>query len=396
MIAIVTDVHYRMSPALVRTLGQAGVEVVTCERERCRHSAASPALGALSRYAARHVWLPDRDAVQALWELCRETGWDRGCRPALLPVGAATLAQLAKERGRFDQVSGLCIPTSAQLDLLNSKVRAAALARELDIPVPESFSRREGEDLADFIRRLPLPCVIKPVCGEKLGLAAAARYAVVHTPEEARRQYAHFLALAGEPPVVQEYLSGGAMGCSVLALEGKILDSLCHRRLREYPVAGGPSSCCIREERADLLDCAGRMAARTGYTGLAMFEFKEDAGGRPRLLEVNPRIWGTFPLTRAAGSELPLLWCALAWNAGNPQAPVPLPGPAPAAREKMIFAASDLMAAAGYVRRGEPGRALRALGDLLNPTVRDGVFEWGDPLPGLAYLRSLLARERRS
>ena len=49
------------------------------------------------------------------------------------------------------------------------------------------------------------------------------------------------------------------------------------------------------------------------------------------------------------------------------------------------------MAALGYARRGRPGEALRALGDFLNPTVRDGLFEWTDILPGLAYYRSLLA-----
>ena len=62
----------------------------------------------------------------------------------------------------------------------------------------------------------------------------------------------------------------------------------------------------------------------------------------------------------------------------------------------MIFAASDLMAAVGYLRRGEPGRSLGALADLLNPWVRDGLFEWGDMLPALAYFRSLLTKERRS
>jgi predicted ATP-grasp superfamily ATP-dependent carboligase len=136
------------------------------------------------------------------------------------------------------------------------------------------------------------------------------------------------------------------------------------------------------------------MVRETGYTGLAMFEFKEDAAGKPRLLEVNPRVWGTFPLTRAAGSVIPQLWCALAWNAGNPDRQAPLPQPEPLPETKMIFAASDLMAALGYARRGRPGEALRALGDFLNPTVRDGLFEWTDILPGLAYYRSLLAKER--
>ena len=391
MVAIVTDVRYRMSLALIRDLGQAGVEVITCERERCRQNAASPALGALSRWTSRHVWLPEEGYKEALLDLCGEIGE----KPALLPVGAATLETVARDRSRFDAVCGLCAPTLAQLDRMNSKERAAALAESLGVPVPESFVRREGEDLTDFARRLPLPCVIKPVCGEKLGLHAAERYAAVSTPEEAERAYARFLALAGSPPVVQRQLTGGALGCSVLALEGRVLASICHRRLREYPVSGGPASCCLRVERPDLPAYAERMAAETGYTGLAMFEFKEDGQGRPHLLEVNPRIWGTFPLTRASRSGIPLLWFLLAWNAGHPEDPVPLPRPDPPRSKKMIFAASDLSAAAGYLKRGQPRQALGALADLVNPTVRDGVFEWGDPLPGLAYVRSLLAKERR-
>ena len=395
MVAIVTDVHYRMSLALIRELGQAGAEVITCEREGFRSNTASPALGALSRYTAQHVWLPEDRYPDALWDLCRETGWEKSCRPALLPVGANTLALLAKDHSRFDEVCGLCIPTPAQLDLFNSKEQVSQLARKLNIPAPESFSRRAGEDLTAFVRRLPMPCVIKPVCGEKLGLSAAARYAVARTVEDTERQYAHFLALSGEAPIVQDYLPGGGLGCSVLAQEGHVLSSICHRRLREYPVTGGPSSCCIWEDRPDLRVYVERMTAETGYTGLAMFEFKEDHQGEPRLLEVNPRIWGTFPLTRAAGSELPFLWSVLSWNAGNPDAPLPCPAPAPPEAKRMIFAASDLMAAIGYVKGGMPGMALRALGDFLNPTVQDGVFEWGDMLPGLAYFRSLLAKERR-
>lgn len=396
MVAIVTDVHYRMSLALIRDLAQAGVEVVTCERERCRGSRTSPALGALSRYTARHVWLPDGEAYpDALLSLCRETGLGRDCRPALLPVGAATLALIAENRAAFDPLCGLCVPAAEQLDLLNSKPRLAALAARLDIPLPERFILREGEELDAFLDRLRLPCVIKPACGEKLGLTAAARYAVARTREEARAAWERFLRLAGEPPEVQGYLPGRALGCSVLARSGEVLAAICHQRVREYPVSGGPSSCCQCVEREDLRAYASRLALETGLTGLAMFEFKEDGDGAPRLLECNPRIWGTFPLTRVSGSGIPLLWCVLAWNQGNPDNPAPLPGLSPPRGRRMIFAASDLTAAEGYARQGRPGKSLGALGDLLNPWVRDGLFEWGDMLPALAYFRSLLAKERR-
>ena len=166
MIAIVTDVHYRMSLALIRDLGQAGVEVLTCERESCRTSRVSPALGAMSRYTARHVWLPEEGYLDALWELCREVGAEKGRKPALLPVGAATLGALAADRERFRQVCGLFVPTTEQLDLFNSKERVAALAASLDISVPASYTRGPGGDVDAFARRLPLPAVVKPVCGE--------------------------------------------------------------------------------------------------------------------------------------------------------------------------------------------------------------------------------------
>lgn len=394
MVAIVTDVHYRMSLALIRDLAQAGVEVITCEQDRCRDSRTSPALGALSRYVSRHVWLPGgTDGLEALLSLCRETGLGRDCRPALLPAGAATLALIAENRERFEPLCGLCVPTAEQLDLLNSKPRLAGLAARLGVPLPESMA--PGEDLDRFLDRQGLPCVIKPACGEKLGLTAAARYAVASTREEARAAWERFSRLAGEPPVVQGYLPGRALGCSVLARSGQVMAAICHQRVREYPVSGGPSSCCQCVEREDIRAYAARLTAETDLTGLAMFEFKEDRDGAPRLLECNPRVWGTFPLTRVSGSGIPLLWCALAWNAGNPDNPAPLPVLTPPRGRRMIFAASDLMAAAGYARRGSPGRALGALGDLLNPWVRDGLFEWGDMLPALAYFRSLLAKERR-
>ncbi len=392
MLAIVTDVHYRMSPALVRDLGQAGVTVVTCEKASCKDNPAAPALGALSRYAARHVWLPDGEYGDALLSLCRETATWEGSRPALLPVGTSTLALIAQHREMFDGACGLCVPTAAQLELFNSKDRVSTLAASLHIPTPESFTPRPGEKDGEFIARLPLPVIIKPVCGEKLGLTAKDRYRIAGTKEEAAEGFAHFKALAGENPVVQRRLTGDGLGCSVLAWEGEVMAHICHRRLREYPVSGGPSTCCQVIDAPELAEYARRLVRETGYTGLAMFEFKEDEAGRPHLLEINPRVWGTFPLTRVSGSGIPLLWCALSYRQGNPEADVPLPAVPPLRYRKMIFVCSDLLAAVGYIRGGRPGKGLRAALDLLNPIVPDGVFSWGDPAPGFAYLRSLFHR----
>lgn len=384
--AVITDVHYRMSLALIRDLSQAGVRTVCCERE----GAAAP-LGFVSKYTDETVLLPREG--DALYALCARLTREEGERPALLPVGAATLAALSAERERFKAVCGLCIPTRSQLDAFNSKETAARLGERLGVPVPRRFAPEAGEDIPAFFARHPLPCVVKPLCGEKFGLSAAQRYVIARTPEQGAEAYERFQVLTGEEPMVQEYLPGGGLGCSVLAEEGEVRAALCHRRVREYPVSGGPSSCCVREDRPDLEEYAARMVRETGYTGLAMFEFKEGADGRPRLLEINPRVWGTFPLTRASGSGIPLLWHTLSWNRGNPEKAKPLPAAPPFRDCKMQFGASDLMAGLGYLKRGQPGRALGALGDFLNPAVKDGLWEWGDPKPGLMYYRSLLKKE---
>ena len=389
MTAIVTDVHYRMSLALIRDLGQAGAEVIACEKEGL------PALGAASRWCKELVRLPEENWADGLWELCRTVGRQRGCRPALLPVGAGTLGLLARERERFQDVCGLCIPTAEQLALFNSKAAVNALARSLDIPVPDQFIRAAGESAADFAARMPMPCVVKPDWGEGLGLPAGARYVIARTPGEAADAYERFAAMDGGGPIVQGYLPGRALGCSVIADGGRVAACLCHRRIREWPVSGGPSTCCESVQAPELEEHVRHLAAHTGFTGPAMFEFKEDAAGVPRLLEVNPRVWGSYPLTRAAKTGMSLTWAALAWNGANAASPVPLPAPAPFRRAKLSFGASELAAAAGYLRAGRPGMGLRAIGSALDPFGKKGVFEWGDPRPGLAYGRTLLKRGRR-
>lgn len=375
LVALITDVHYRMSPALIRVLAKAGVKIYTCEKESY-----TSLPGARSKYVAKHFPLPEENYAEALYRLAEELGKQEHCKPALLPVGAATLQLLSRRLERFSAVAGLCVAEPEAIDLLNSKRQLHRLAASLSVAVPAEYE----------LETLSLPCVVKPTCGEKLGLSAAERYRICRTREEAEAAYRRFEQLSGEAPVVQEYLPGGGSGCSVVAEKGKILAYVGHRRLREYPVTGGPSSCCISIEPP--VAEAEKLVAATKFSGLAMFEFKEGADGKPRLLECNPRIWGSFPLTEAAESSLPLAWFTAAWNNGNPADVVPLPENSCKIGRKMQFFPSDLMAGLDYLKKKQPKKFFCALGDLLNPAVRDGLFRMRDAAPSFAYYKGLLKR----
>jgi predicted ATP-grasp superfamily ATP-dependent carboligase len=195
---------------------------------------------------------------------------------------------------------------------------------------------------------------------------------------------------------VQEYLPGAAKGCSVLAQNGKIIRKICHKRIREFPVSGGPSTCCEAIRDPLIEEYAARLAEAASLTGLSMFEFKDNASAEPRLLEVNPRIWGSYPLTRIAKSGFSYAWYVLSHNAGNPDSPLPCPPETDYRPRRMLFFPSDLASARGYLRVGKSSLARGAVFDLLKPAVKDGLFEWGDPRPALRYWRSLLKREKNT
>lgn len=377
MTAIVTDVKYRMSLSLIRDLADHGISVVAC------HGEGEKAYAAASKGVSKVVALPDcrrvpEEFLERLFELCQSCGE----RPVILPVGAATQELLTSARGceTLKDVCGLCIPEEETLELANDKGRLAGLARRIGVPVPKEYTPVNQSDFDG----LPYPVVIKPLCGEKQGLPAERRYVIAGDREQAVKAYENF-TFDGRPPVVQEYLSGDGYGYSVLAQDGVIYGTICHKRIREYPLTGGPSTCCQVVDGSAFEKHAENLVKALNFTGIAMIEFKVDLDGIPRLLEINPRVWGTFPLTRISGSSIGYDWYALA--AGLEPERIP-----PALNTRMYYLLSDARRAVAGLKRGRLGEALSCLGDWLLPRAKEGIFAWRDLRPSLGYLASYLSR----
>lgn len=377
-----------MSLALIRTLGEKGLRVVCCEYEKEKYP-----LGFVSKYCGQKRTLPDEGGMDALYRICEEFCRREGEKPVLFPVGAKTLLALSKneERLRFQQVAHFFIPSEVQLNRFNDKKTVAEIGRKNGVPVPEEIAAPYPDEI--------FPCIVKPACGEKFGLSAAKRYHIARDRQELEKYSNIFREITGEEPIVQKYLSGVGAGCSVLCLNGEIISAICHKRLREYPVTGGPSTCCRSFYSDELMNHAKKMVAAVRYNGIAMIEFKYDRDGKPHLLEINPRIWGTFPLVRVASSDLIDRWLELAVAAEEESrrslADTDVEKDNRNYRErKMVYGFSDLIGAVGYAKRGRFGKFFGAAADFLNPFVADGLWEWSDIKPGMVYLKSVLKRKR--
>ena len=229
--AVVTDGKYRASLAAVRALGEAGFRVVVTQT---RAEAAVTPASFVSRFAAETRWIPGS---------CREADYGTRLRelleaydhPVLFCTGADTLNLVSSRREELARAADFLVAPQPVLDALNDKETVHRRAVELGLPVP-----REYDSMPDRF-----PVVIKPHCGEKAGLKAKDRYQIARDPGEYARQYAA-MGLYDPSPIVQEKVEGPGEGVNLLLDQSsRLVCAFCHRRLREYPVTGGPSTCCV-------------------------------------------------------------------------------------------------------------------------------------------------------
>ena len=354
-----------MALAVVRSLGRAGLDVAVAESpDSGRHGV----IAFSSRYCAQRLEMPDPEADPEGFG--RWLGTVAAGR-VVIPVAIGTVRWFSRHRPLWNERVQALVPEPDSLELAADKARLHAHAAALGLPVPRQFT------LADHP---PFPVVVKYREGEALGLPADQRYAIVGNRAELERIYRAFDARQASP-VIQEYLAGPGYGCSAaFDIEGRPLGHFVHQRLREYPVRGGPSALAVSVEHPALADRSLRLLDSLRWTGPAMVEWKQDAQGNFRLLEINPRFWGTLPLAIAAGADFPLM-IYRSLSAG----PQPPAGYASGVRLRFLLrdflaARADGVSVAGYLR------------ELRTRPAHEAIYARDDPRPFVHYLGRQLRR----
>jgi predicted ATP-grasp superfamily ATP-dependent carboligase len=295
---LVTDAKQRKSVPIIRSLGRRGIRVIAGDDDRF-------SMGCYSKYCVKS-WVypsPDKQPEQFLeWVLGKAR---EGAFEVLYAIDERTLDVLTRHHEEIARhVSFPSVPHAAYKKA-RDKGKTISLAQSLGIPCPQTVSLTHLENLSEVARQLSFPVVIKPrVSSGSRGLAYIRSASAL---EEACRRihqaYGGFLIQECLPP------GGDTLGVEVLMHpDGQPRAAFVHRRLREYPVAGGPST--LRESLAcpELIAQGVRLLQAMDWVGVAMVEFKVDSrDGVPKLMEVNPKFWGSIALPIAAGVDFPYL-----------------------------------------------------------------------------------------
>jgi predicted ATP-grasp superfamily ATP-dependent carboligase len=366
---LVTDGSYRQTLGIVRSLGREH-QVLVASPKRF-------AMAAASRYASGHMRSPAASEAEAFLEWI-ERAIKRHRIELVMPVGAASCRALAVNRDRLRDVK-VVLPDPDKMELALDKRRTMAVAAANDIPVPATEQPKSMDDLEAAGARVGYPLVLKgPIEGP-----SGVRY--VDEPGDLRSAVDAYVQRyplpGGELPMLQQRIVGPGFGVFVTYQDGRLCRIMSHRRIREFPVTGGESSCCEVADDPILLDQSRRLMDALVWHGVAMVEFKKhDADGRYYLMEINPKFWGSLDLALAAGADFPgdLVRIAAGETLTEP--------PPPTGSLRFCWPlSSDLRHL-----RARPSDWRAVIGDALRPSVRTNVRPT-DPFPGAIELAAAVA-----
>ena len=300
---LVTDAGCRNTVAAVRSLGSAGLEVVTADVTRV-------AMSRYSRYVREHRVYPSPTENPDDWIEWLRIELQRVPYDMVLPMDDDTVALCARYKGELARYTHVPTPDSATLSLAQDKSLTIRLAREVGVPVPRTVILEDVRQVSTLRKQLTFPVVIKP-------RQSAGSRGIVYVQRAEEFEIAYQQVHARYPlPIIQEYIPPGGEACGVFALfdeHHRPVATFAHRRLRSYPVRGGPST--LRESiRAPELVAQGvRLLEAMNWYGVAMVEFRQDPrDGGYKLMEINPRFWGSLALSIYAGVDFPYLLCRVA------------------------------------------------------------------------------------
>jgi len=296
---VVPAVGSPSSVTAVRSLGRRGVRPVAVG------DVDAPAFR--SRYCAESIVAPDpTDDVAGYGDALLRIA-ERGDVRTVLPLREPDVYVLATRRDEFAEHVATPWKPYDTIELVQDRLRLFDVAERSGVAVPDTAPLDEWD-------RWDEPTVVKSrysvlVDGDGTGYPGVEFVAASEEPPDPDRVEAEW----GHVPIAQEYVPGDAEG-GFFALydRGEPVATFQHRRVRSYTYTGGAS--VYRESVHDPdLDADGRaLLDALDWHGPAMVEVKRDPEGTPKLMEVNPRFWGSLALPVRAGVDFPSLYYELA------------------------------------------------------------------------------------
>ncbi len=298
----VLDANQRSALAVTRSLGKRCVPLVTGDES-------TVALSGKSRYSQQYISYPSprlnpKQFISTIEKVCEKENIS-----IIFPMTELTTTLLLKHRKKIPDIE-LPFAESNSIETLSNKCSLMKLARSLGISIPETQFFETTENIQDKLTDFTYPLVLKP---EKSWLKHDDEWLhtcvrVANTPAQASKIIKSDVALHSAAFMVQEFIPGHGGGVFTLYNNGVPITFFSHNRLREKPPQGGVSVLSESIGVDPTLEKYSRaLLDHLNWHGVAMIEFRITPQGKPYLMEINTRFWGSLQLAIDAGVDFPWL-----------------------------------------------------------------------------------------
>ncbi len=368
---LVTQGAMKHSLAMIQHLSAQGYEVHATVPPHQKYT-----LAQMSRHTAATYPIEEQveqTFVTDLLALLRVRSFD-----VLIPVGYPVTEFVARHADEIGRHVRFLSPRKATCERAGDKLQMVQLAESLGLAAPRTYEVKSMTHLNVLGKELTFPLVMKGrhESGQKI-VSYASKLSELESKYQA---LCHRFKLDApeQYPILQEYIPGWGCGFFALYQNGTPKRVFMHRRVREYPVSGGASSCAESFFHTDLMTLGLRMLDHLGWHGVAMVECRFDTRtNRFTLIEVNAKFWGSLELALKAGADF-----AGDYVRGALGEPLEFSRGFRKVRFQWPFDGDMSHAAENSMARGAVMR------DFFNPWVAKG-FHWTDPLPTIVKMYGL-------
>jgi predicted ATP-grasp superfamily ATP-dependent carboligase len=301
---LVTDAGFPHSLAAIRSLGRNGSRVIATCSSRL-------AMSFFSRYCSKAYTCADPINEPAAYisdiiAIAKKEKCD-----VLLPISYASCLTVSKYQEEVKKVVNVPIAELDSMLIASNKNKTVKFATKLGIPTPETFFPTSVEDVIEISKIITYPVVVKLPEG-------SARVKYINSSPELIESYKTIANLSysntHEPefPQIQQYIKGNGYGFFALFNHGKVRAVFSHKRIHEYPPTGGPSTMAQSVFDPDLQFMGIKLLEALKWHGVAMVEVKKDIiDNHYKLIEINPKFWGSLDLAIQSGVDFPSLACKM-------------------------------------------------------------------------------------
>jgi len=246
----------------------------------------------------------DSSLADSLIEIVKKRGID-----IILPIGSSII-YISKIKHYLERFSKVLAEDYEKLIMFHDKSQTLHMAKELNIPHPFTMFPKNIKDIKTFALKIKYPVVLKARKGtgaDGVWYARAASELIdLYVKVTSLEKSGDGLVSDCSQPMLQEYIPGELHDVAAFCVNGEMKLGLTQKRLLTKPLSGGAGIVNVTTKNEQLLQYARKIIDKIKWNGVMLIDFKIDSRtGMPKLLEINPRFWGTTWLTIQAGFNYP-------------------------------------------------------------------------------------------